>query len=335
MPVPYKTTRAGKRKRTILIRRIEILVLICLLWIFFIFAGRALSKIAITQISELTNTKITTRSVSFNLNGSVVIKNLKIRPYQNSKDDDFILKAEKVSARFGIGSLILRKPQLKKITVKNFIFNVQQNTDTGQWNLASVKIKEHKDNNGKIPLIYLKGGTFQYSKVSNGSTKTIAAIPIEAELRSDPEIPEGYSFNIATAKKTGHGKSVLLGFWQSGRFKVSGSISSTDLPAFEKTWSIDALEAELNYDKDNTYSLKLKTKELLFTNSSTQHMLEVADSSFLKQFGPFTTLQIFFDRYNPTGLVDTELNAAGNLNYLSKSTLNGKVTCKNVSICYR
>ena len=55
---------------------------------------------------------------------------------------------------------------------------------------------------------------------------------------------------------------------------------------------------------------------------------------FLEKSTPFAALQNFFDRYQPYGQIDLVLDASGNLNRLSESTLKGEVHCKDVSFCY-
>ena len=263
MTLSDESSETKKSKRPVLLRRIEILFFLGLLWLFFILTGRALCKIAIFQISELTNTKITTSSVVFNLDGSVVIKGLKVRPEEKQTYDDTILTAKRVSIRFSLISVLLRNPQLKKITVKDFVLNVQQNIDTGQWNLSGVKIQlSKKDGDGKMPFVHLKGGTVQYSKISEGVGKTIAVVPIDAGFRSAQELIGGYSFDISTAQRADSDKSTLFGSWRPGTIEVWGSISSSDLPAFERKWWIDFINVKLTYDQTNAYSLQLKISDM-------------------------------------------------------------------------
>ncbi len=316
------------------------------LWLAFILTGKVLCEIALEQIAELTNTKITTESVNFNINGSVLIKQLLIRPDQPSsyqgrgqqkKYDDTILKAETVYARFGIGSLLLLHPRLKKIRVKDFLFDAQHDLDTDRWNIAAFRIKPPKGAAGKIPIIQLKRGMLQYSKVSNGQVKAIAAVPIDAEFTPVPprKTQHGYSFNITTAERTGLGKSILTGFWKPGRITITGGISSADIPAFEKAWTINALDVQLNYDHTNAYSLVLKIEDLHSRHISGGITFTADRQAFSTKPGPFAALQRFFNRYRPSGTVAIDLEALGSLERLSESTLVGKVHCRDISICDR
>jgi hypothetical protein len=222
------------------------------LWLAFGLIGRVLRHIAIVQIEELTGAKIKIKSIRFNPNGSVFIKRLTIRPGQKQSYNDAILKAERVHARFSVGSLLTLQPKLKEISVNDFIFNAQYNLETNQWNIAAIKIKAEKNGAAKIPLVSLKKGTLTYSKVLNGRVKIVAAVPVDAQLGPDKKKREGYRFNITTAAKGGSStKSVLTGLWRPGNITITGGIASTDIPAFERAWTIDILAADLNYEKPN------------------------------------------------------------------------------------
>jgi hypothetical protein len=336
MPVnSNKSAKTGTSKRIFHLWPVKGLILAFCLWLAFILAGKVLCKIALDQIAELTNTKITTKSVNFSINGSVFIKGLVIRPEQQKKYDDTILKAETVYARFGIGSLLLLHPQLKRISVKDFLFDAQHDLDTDRWNIAAFRIKPPKGAAGEMPVIRLKRGTLQYSKVSNGQVKAIAAVPIDAGFAPAQKTQNSCSFNITTADRVDRGKSVLTGFWKPGRITITGRISSADVPAFEKAWTINALDAQLNYDRSNAYSLKLKIEDLRSRHTFAGDTFAADRQAFLGKPGPFAALQGFFNSYRPSGTVAIDLQARGSLERLSESTLVGKVYCKDISICDR
>jgi hypothetical protein len=318
-----------------LLRILKVLVLVAALWLVFVLMGRALCQIAVAQIIELTNTKIKAKSVDFNFDGSVFIEKLAVKPHKSQKHDDTILKAETVYARFSTGSLLLLRPRLKEIRVNDFVFNAQYDLDTDRWNISALKIKVPESGLRKMPLVRLEKGILQYSKVSNGQVKAVAAVPIDARFGSAGKTQHRYSFNITTAERAGFGKSVLVGSWQPGRITIAGGISSADVPAFEKAWTINVLAAELNYDQSNTYSLRLIVKDLLGTHSPAGDTFAFDKPPFLEKFGLFTALQRFFNRYKPAGQVDIDLKASGNLQQLTESILRGKVYCRDVSIIDR
>jgi hypothetical protein len=313
----------------------EVLILTVLLWLFFILAGRALCHIALSQIAELTNTKIKTESVNFHTDGSVLIKELVISPYEKRSDEDIILKAQTVYARFSLRSLLLLRPRLKVIDVNDFAFNAQYDLDTGWWNLSALTIKPPKGSSGKMPRIHLKAGTLQYSKISNGQVEVALSVPLNAKFGFDEKTQNGYSFEITTATMvSGYGNSKLTGFWKPGSITIAGGISSVDVPELEMAWIIEVLAAELKYDRENEFSLKLRIKDLHSKRSPALDKLALVGPGFLEKSSPFAALQKFFNRYQPYGRIDIDLDASGNLNRLSESTLSGEVYCKDVAFCY-
>ncbi|GAG33633.1 unnamed protein product, partial [marine sediment metagenome] len=192
------------------------------LWLVFILTGRVLRPIVVAQIAELTNTKINVESIDFNLNGSVFIEKLVIRPHQEPKYDNAILKAETVYARFGIGSLLLLKPRLKEIIVNDFIFDAQYDLDTDRWNVAALKIGVPAGGSGKMPLVNLERGTLRYSKVSNSRSEVVATVPLNVTFAPDGKDPHACIFNITTAKQPGFGESILAGSWKPGSITIRG-----------------------------------------------------------------------------------------------------------------
>ena len=310
-------------------------VLAVLCWVFFILAGRALCYVAIQQIGELTNTKIKTESVDFRTNGSVYIKNLVIRPDQAQGEDDTIIDAEMVFARFSLGSLLMLRPRLKAIDVNDFVVTVQYNQDTYEWNISALKLQSPKGGPSLMPRVRLNTGTLQYTKISKGQPKVAVSVPLTAQFESDKNLPEGYSFEITTATMaSGYGRSRLIGSWKPGNVTIAGGISSVDVPELEMAWIIDVLAAELKYKENNDFSLDLRVKDLQSRRSLALERLRLVGPDFLEHSGPFAALQTFFNRYEPRGQVDIELKASGNLHRLNESTLSGDVYCKDVAVCH-
>jgi len=306
------------------------------LWLVFVLVTGILQDSAITQIAELTGTRIEAHSVDFDFNGSVLIKKLVIRPDREPRYDDAILKAEKTYARFSIASLLLLRPRLNELRLEDFVFNAQYDLDSRLWNVAELKIRAPKAGTGKMPLVRLERGRMRYLKVSESRINVIASIPIDARFGPAERSRNAYSFAITTAKSPqGSGKSNLRGLWRQGYISVHGGISSTDIPAFEKAWSIDALTAQFYYDLSKNYALKLKIKDLRSKQATATRRIVMAKPRFLEKIGAFAAVQRFFTRYQPFGLVDVELNASGNLRRLGETELAGKIYCRDVSICYR
>ncbi|MBW8040164.1 MAG: hypothetical protein FVQ85_09220 [Planctomycetes bacterium] len=322
--------RSGKK--VFLRRLLDFLILAVVVWLAFTLAGRSLRQVAIAQIAELTNAKIKAKSIDFNFDGSVSIEKLVITPKQIREYDHSILKAEKVYARFDIGSLLLVRPRLRKIILKDFVLNAQYDLDAGQWNTTGLKFKAPKGGDGHIPVVRLERGTLQYSKVSNGQVKVVTKVPVDAIFAPAEETPAAYSFSITTAETAQAGKSTLNGTWQPGKITITGGISSEHVPTLQRAWDIKVLAAELSYDTNDIYSLNLKIKDFLSSRTSAGDTFAFDEPSFLESWGAFDTLHRFFKRYRPAGQIDFDLQASGNLDRLRESKLSGKVNCKDVSI---
>ena len=314
------------RKRTFKLRFRRVLIGAAVLLIVFVSASGVLKKIAIRQISELTNTEIKARKVSIGFNGSVVINELSIRPQKESEYDDTFLKAEKVHARFNLLSLMLLKPRLDEIKVRNFVFNAQHDIEANHWNTEDLKLQAPM---GKMPLIRLSGGILQYSKVSRGQVKIAAAIPLDARFGLNEKTQKGYSFDIVTAERTGSAKSELSGFWQDGKISFDGAISSADVAAFESVWTVDEMAGELIWDEEKNYSLKLRVKDLLNRQKTNE---KFAGGEFAEKPGLINILHKFFNDSKPAGKIDIELDASGNLGNINESRATGAIFCKDVSI---
>ncbi len=309
------------------------LVTSLVLWLLFIGATKLLQYRAVSQIAELTNTRIKVDSVDFDINGSVLIKGLAIRPNGGQKWQDAILTAETVYAKFSLGSILLFRPRLKKIDVHGFVFNAVQNLDTGQWNISALKIKISKGGSSKMPEIILKKGVLRYKKALNGIVKVAAAIPLDARFNPEQGTEGVYEFHITTAKRKTFGRSVLNGHWKPGQVALTGGISSTFIPAFEKAWLIDVIAAQLNYQPDNSYSLKLTIKDLLSKSEVGKQKSGAVKQVFFDKFRAFSALESFLSNYQPSGCIDIQFEAVGKFDQLDKSKLTGKLYCKDVSIC--
>ena len=314
---------------------VSVFILIILLWLLYIYAGRALCHIALGQIAELTNTKIKVGSVDFHTDGSIFIEDLVVSPRKSPYENATIINAKKVYTRFSLRSLLLLRPRLQVIDVNDFVFRAQYDLDTGWSNLSLLRINPPEDSYSKMPRIILSGGRLQYSKISNGQDEVAVSVPLNARFEPEGEKQEGYIFEIQTATMaSGYGTSRLTGSWKPGLVIVTGGISSLDVPDLEMTWMIDVLAAELRYSREEDFSLKLRIKDLQSKRSESLERLALVGPPFLKKSGLFTALQRFFDRYKPLGKVDIELETAGNLNRLKESVLNGHIDCKDVEFFY-
>ncbi|HLB72504.1 MAG TPA: hypothetical protein VJJ98_00650, partial [Sedimentisphaerales bacterium] len=305
-----------------------------LLWLGFIFGGKMLCRIAISQIAKLTNTRIETASVDFHSNGSVVINDLLIKPDDREFPDQTILKAKKVRAEYDLASLLTLRPQLQRIDVNDFVFSARYDLGARRWNLSALKLYVPKGSSEKMPLITLGSGILQYSRISGLETKIVASIPLSARLGFDTQTRKGYSFDFQTGTQAvGSGESHLTGFWRPGYLELAGGIASADKSAFEMEWMIDSMGAVLEYDHNDVFTLDMRIFDLHSDQSLDLDKVAQMGPAFLETSTPFAALRGFFSRYNPRGNIDLHIGASGNLKQLDKSTLSGSVNCKRVTFC--
>jgi hypothetical protein len=312
------------------------LVIGCFIFVFLVMMGWGLRQVAVGQIVELTGARVETKSVDVDLNGSVSIKGLVVRGHKEQPYDAAILKADKVRAKFGLGGLLLLRPMLTEIHVEDFVLDAQCDLETGSWNTESFRIRFPPGSIERAPAIRLEKGLLQYSKVVDDKVKTIAAVPVEADFHPDRNHKGAYSFKINTAKiPGGYVKSELTGLWQPGRVSFAGGLSSADVAALEKVWTVRMLVGELTYDPNDDFRLKLKVADLLSRYRREGSRLSWAGGDVQTKWGLFADLQRFFNRYCPAGLIDIELDGWGNFANAGETKLRGFVQCKDVSLCDR
>ncbi|MBN2272014.1 MAG: hypothetical protein JXN61_15475 [Sedimentisphaerales bacterium] len=305
-----------------------------LLWVGFVFGGKVLCGIAISQIGKLTNTRIQTGSVDFHTNGCVVINDLLIEPDDNELADRTILKAKKVRAEYDLASLLTLRPQLRRIDVNDFVFSARYDSDARRWNLSALKLYVPKGSSEKMPLVMLGRGILQYSRISGLETKIVASVPLSAKLGFDSQTRKGYSFDFQTGTQAGgSGESHLTGSWRPGHLEVAGGIASADKSAFEMEWMIGSMAAVLEYDQNDVFTLDMRIFDLHSDRTIELDKVAQMGPAFLEASTPFAAVRKFFSRYSPIGNIDLSVKASGNLMQLDKSTLAGSVNCKGVAFC--
>ena len=305
------------------------------MWVIFALAGRVLPRIALREISKFTNTQIDAGEVDFRFNGSVIINRLVVRPSEQEQYDNSILKAETVRVHFRLGSLLRFRPRIKEIFVDDFVLRSIYDSNKGRWNLSALKIQLSEGKSGRLPLIWLENGKVEYSTALNGRIRVIARTPVAMGLRPAEKIIGGYSFDVSSAGKQSFEKSAAFGSWRPGRIELGGRISSSDLPGFEKPWTVKSVEAQINYDPNQSYRLSAKVKGFTCPTSDSRNLFAF-DTKAMAEKAPFIDpLQNFFSRYNPSGKIDIDFEASGNLEQIADSTITGNVYCRDVNLCDR
>jgi len=332
MPLVLKG-RGRKRGRRALGWFLEFLLTVALMWTSLALTGRVLPKIALRQISELTNTRIEAGSVDFRFDGSVYINDLSVWPQVTAGYDNSILKAETVRVHFRVGSLMRFRPLLKEIFVKNFVLRALYDSDSGEWNLSALRVGMPRGVEGRLPLVWFENGTVEYIRASRGRTREVKNWPMTAGFRpaDKPLCEGGYSFDISpTTNRQSFAKS-MIGNWCPGKIEVGWRASSEDVRIFERSWTT-VLDANLTYEPNGSYELAARVKDLNFPPSKSN--LFLFDTKSVAEVAPFIdALQQFFNRYKPSGIIDANFLVSGNLVRISESRIAGTVYCSDVAVC--
>ncbi|MCF7975386.1 MAG: AsmA-like C-terminal domain-containing protein [Phycisphaerae bacterium] len=316
------------------IRRCAISVLVPLtVIVLYALLVNQLPNLAIEQIGKLTHTDLGAKSVTLRLNGAVEIRDLIILPKDQALRKSTILKAETVRVKFSRLSLLLLKPKLKHILIRNFLLDAQFNKDVDLWNIEGMAIDTLKAEKSSImPAIVLENGVLRYSTIEKKFINVLASVPIDATFELNEITEQGHHFQIKTANIFQNvGQSILNGFWIPGRVTVTGGLSSRDTPSMERVWSIGAMAAQLEYDAEKNYTFQSSIRN--FRSRLTN--LKPAWREIPEWPNPATPLKAvenFFARYQPSGEADLEVNASGNLNHLAESEYEARLNCLNVSM---
>ncbi len=332
--------------RTLLRLSLEAAAVIIILWLAFRYTGQILCRAAITQIGQLTNTKITSEIVEFNLDGSVNIGNLAISTNEEDPNSSELLRAEAIHAHFSIGSLFRLRPTLSTININNFTFTADYNEDNNRWNFSNFQFTDPGEP-GKIPVIRLSQGKLLYRKVSCQGAETIFQAAMDAKLEpltgKEAEkkylpLPEDeleksreiYFFEAATTETDGR-KGQWQGKWRPGKFELSGGFETKD--ADIKGWDLSGVRIALDYLPTKDYSLKLHVEDLF----ARQDLVEQTFSNFEPLLPAASSVagavRQFFHYYQPSGKIGVDIDASGNLSSLQTGTFKGKIWCKDVRFC--
>jgi hypothetical protein len=316
---------------------LEFVITVIVMWLLFALAGRILPRIALREISKLTDTKINVESVDFKFDGSVSINNLVVRPPAGAEYDNSILNARTVNVRFRFGSLLRFHPQVKEIYVNDFTLRALYDSNNGDWNLSAMKIQTPQNGPTRLPLIWFENGKVEFSKVQDNRIRVIASTPVSMGLRPAEKIigVGGYSFDITSAPRQSFEKSAIGGNWKPGRIVLAGRLSSRDIPGFERPWGIKSLDVQFNYDSNKSCWLTAKVKEFTCPADETRNLFGFDTKAMLAKAPFLDAIQNFFNRYNPSGKIDIDLDAWANLDQIDKGAITGKIICQDVNLCDR
>ncbi|MHC5060024.1 MAG: translocation/assembly module TamB domain-containing protein [Planctomycetota bacterium] len=338
-------------------------LIICLVcWVLYTIAGNKILKpVARRQIEQLTGAKVEIESIDFKGSGFVrmnyfVIGSPRIQSYENK-----ILRANKVDVRFSLASIFRLKPKISKVIIRDYILNVQYNTDTRQWNLAAFNIKRSAEKDGILPLVVVESGILKLTKVTDNQIEDVKVIQLHGELKPLTGQGPTYSLYLESKDTDIEQRCFVRGRWESGprgKVMLNGCIPPTNLPILGNRWAVNDFALDLSYDQKNIsihrlkwtvgnrtrgnlsgmvrnyategqYDVKIGLEDALLTSQPTADAL-VYTPSTLEKLPP--GLRKFLKQYDPRGWGDIDIRLQGTLNKLIQSRVAGTITCHDVSV---
>ena len=339
------------------------MVFMALLWYFYNWGGNFLQPLAVRQIAEFTGANVQIDSFDFKLDGRVSIYGLTIVPDGQGSFNEPIVKIGRVDARFRLLSLLLLRPALKKITVRDFDINVEYDTDAKLWNVLTLKFKKPSKLKHKPPSVRVRNGTVSYTRITSGLKNNLVKVTISSGSAVGDLHKDVYNFHIQSG---GTGSNWVTGKWYKGypgKLILSGSIPTANISLFQSPLTVRDFAIDLVYDANdinlkgfsanigNQTSVDIKGQvkdyadqaEFLF-NVKTDNLKVVRDpqpNAFIytnttEVVGNFIPmLQLFFDYFKPLGSVDIDVELSGVLSEMAKTKCLGTINCMDSSIQFR
>ncbi|MCD4831518.1 MAG: hypothetical protein K8R02_06895 [Anaerohalosphaeraceae bacterium] len=333
------------------------------LWFLYNWGGSLLRPLAVTQIENLTGAKVEIDTVKFKLSGKVTLTNLAVGPKEKLEPDNSIIKAKRVDAHFSLWSLLTFSPQINKLKFEDFTINAQYNEDVKQWNIAAIKPRP-SDGKKKIPQLRFKRGTIKYSQASSGVSTDIIGCSGTNTGRLEIVAGDGKtSFSLATVDSCPEDMCEINGTISTGRrgeLIIKSQMPKLDINLFGSQCNIMNIDSRVTFDaneinfegveiaigpkivinldgdvkslkNDPNFIFNIKAKDLRLAYDPAPNSF-AHGSRIFEKFIPM--LQVFFDNFNPQGLLDVDVVLSGDINKIAKTKCDGHFQCKDVSMQY-
>jgi len=338
-------------------------------WLCGYVGNKILVPMAVRKVKQSFGGRVKIASVDFrSRTGAVRLNYLELGPEQIEGYDNRVLRAHRVDVRFSFLSVLMFRPKIKSIRMKDYIINAQYNCDTQQWNFGKLNIATKK---GVVVLPKLKGrnGLLKVTRVSGGPDKEILESAVETILITnefDWELKpvrwnrrDGkYAFYVQNRNNSSCG--FLRGIWDSskGQIALGGNVRMRETQIFGNSWEMENIQLEATYDDGGisisqlswemgdskieincttqwpgqaaVYSGRLQIKNLFIANEYAANKL-VYSPAILDVVGP--KLKAFFTMYNPNGLGDVDFEFSGHFG--GQFLCNGTVDCSDIAVNYR
>ncbi len=345
---------------------IIIIIAAVILWCLYNWGGTLLKPLAIKQIKEITGARVDIDGIRFRISGKVRLENIRIGPLTKQKPDNAILTAKKLDAYFAPISILKLSPRLKRLKIEDFTLNVQYNNDIKQWNILALKLPAGKKK-PPLPQLRFKRGEIKFTQINNGKeTKNIACCIKNGNMKKGAN-----TLTIAEDDATETSGNRILVNWTKPALRLSNGNGKTeikvdcrlpllDLSLFGSKCNLNSFNSKITADKENiifentrlvigpqtvidvngvikdlqkdpAFVFAVKMKDLTVRHEPADNTF-VTGSRIFEQFIPM--LQVFFDNFNPQGLLDLDVILTGKAKQIAKTQCRGYLGCKDISMQY-
>lgn len=345
-----------------IIRLIIIIIAVLLLWFLYNWGGNLLKPIAINRIKELTGARVDIDNVKFKLSGKISFENIRIGPLVKQTPDNAILTAQSLDVYFSPLSILKLSPQLKRVRIENFTLNAQYNADIKQWNILALKLPAGGEKKVPLPQLRFKQGELKFTQVSKGQeTKNVVCRIRNGSLKTGQK--DGlHTLTIAEDGATGKdGDRILVSWTESAKTEINieGYLPLLDFRLFGSKCSLNSFNSKITADKegvtlentrfvigptvidvngiikdlqnDPAFVFAVTAKNLTIRHEPANNVFATGSRIFA-QFIPL--LQVFFDNFNPQGLLDLDVVLTGKAKQIAKTQCRGYLGCRDISIQY-
>lgn len=303
----------------------------------------------------MTGASVLIDSVTFRLSGKISFKNINIGPLLKRKPDNSILIAENLDAYFSPMSILKFKPELKKLKIRNFVFNIQYNCDVNEWNILALKMPSGQRR--PLPELRFDGGEIKFALIDKGQEMK----NVDCILKSGYVKKEADFLSIAEDDATEESGDRILVKWTAGEkyhIQVDGSLPKLDLRLFGCKCQLNRFYSTVTADNEKIIFEKTRfavgPRTIIDVNGIVENLkvdpsfvfetnvkdlsiqYEPADNSFAhgsRIFDKFIPmLQTFFDYFDPQGLLDLDVVLSGKARQIAKTQCKGYLGCKDISI---
>lgn len=284
---------------------VALAILAAFLAVVAVVGGKLLAPYAVSQIEAYTGTKVTVDSAKFSIFGTLRLRGLKV--VTTGPNSSVLLQARKVSAGFGLMSLLKGTPQLKSLTVTGGKLNLEYDPNMSQWNISSLVPKGRPASGavGVLPRMEIADCLVTLNKRQDGGAVAMLAVPL-----------------VFDARTTGRGYE----------FHMTSMMSAGEAAAAKEPWAMDIKGKVDNVETTGDFSLEVVVHNLILSNEKAKGEMRVGRELAEVLHEELVRL---WDKYKPDGNVDVEASLSGSLADITKGRVAATFIFRDVRLKYK